>query len=69
VSEPIKQRWFHRPVTKAMAKAGIQGLWIHDLRGTFITRKVVEEGYDRRVVKLATDHLSDYAFDRYVCPT
>lgn len=66
---PIKQRWFHRLVVKAMKQAGIQGLWVHDLRGTFITRMVVDRKHDRTLVKLATDHLTDYAFDRYVRPT
>ncbi len=66
---PIKQRWFHRLVVRAMKQAGIQGLWVHDLRGTFITRMVIDRKHDRTLVKLATDHLTDYAFDRYVRPT
>lgn len=66
---PIRQRWFHRQVTKAMKQTGIQGLWVHDLRGTFITRMVIDRKHDRTLVKLATDHLTDYAFDRYVRPT
>lgn len=53
----------------ACVKTKIQGLWLHDFRGTFITRKVASEGFDREVVKQVTRHRSDYAFNRYVRPT
>lgn len=66
---PFKPRWFKRLVSKAMVKAGIKGLWVHDLRGTFITRKVIEEGYDRKIVKMVTGHSTDYAFERYLRPS
>lgn len=65
----LKPRWFKRLVQKAMDKAGIRGLWVHDLRGSFITRKVIEEGYDRKLVKVVTGHATDYAFERYLRPT
>ncbi|HKA52280.1 MAG TPA: tyrosine-type recombinase/integrase, partial [Candidatus Binatia bacterium] len=66
---PLKPRWFKRLVSQAMKKAGIQGLWVHDLRGSFITRKVIDEGYDRKLVKVVTGHATDYAFERYLRPT
>lgn len=66
---PFKPRWWKRLVSQAMKKAGIQGLWVHDLRGSFITRKVIEEGYDRKLVKVVTGHATDYAFERYLRPS
>lgn len=66
---PLKPRWFKRLVSKAMVRAGLRGLWVHDLRGTFISRKVIEEGYDRELVKEATGHVTDAAFERYLRPT
>lgn len=65
----LRQGWFNRLVARGMSKAGITGLWIHDLRGTFITRKILDEGYDRKLVKAVTGHATDYAFDRYLRPS
>lgn len=49
-------------------RLGIQGLWFHDLRGTFISEKIADQ-WDRKLVRLITGHRTDYAFDRYVRPT
>lgn len=68
-NQPMKPRWFKRLVSNAMVKAGIKGLWVHDLRGTFISRKVIDEGFDRKLVKVVTGHATDYAFERYLRPT
>jgi integrase len=65
----LKARWFKRLVSQAMTKAGIRGLWVHDLRGTFISRKVFEEGYDRELVKEVTGHATNSAFERYLRPS
>jgi integrase len=65
----LKPRWFKRLVSQAMSKAGIRGLWVHDLRGTFISRKVFEEGYDRELVKEVTGHATNSAFERYLRPS
>jgi integrase len=65
----LKPRWFKRLVSQAMTKAGIRGLWVHDLRGTFISRKVFEEGYDRELVKEVTGHATNSAFERYLRPS
>ena len=57
--------WDFRAVCKAQ---GIMGLWLHDLRSTFATRKL-RDGWDRELIKQFTGHRSDYAFRRYSRPT
>jgi len=57
--------WDFRAACKGQ---GITGLWIHDLRGTFATRKL-RDGWDRELIKQFTGHRSDYAFRRYSRPT
>lgn len=52
----------------ACKELDIRGLWVHDLRGTFITRKL-REGWDREFVKQYTGHRTDNAFKRYIRPT
>ncbi|HXG17883.1 MAG TPA: tyrosine-type recombinase/integrase [Methylomirabilota bacterium] len=53
---------------KACKQAGIQDLWRHDLRSTFITAKL-REGWDREFLKPITGHKTDSAFNRYGRPT
>ncbi len=52
----------------ACRNAGIEGLWVHDLRATFATRKIVE-GFDRDWVKMITGHKTDHVFRRYNRPS
>jgi len=52
----------------ACRNAEIEGLWVHDLRATFATRKIVE-GFDRDWVKMITGHKTDHVFRRYNRPS
>ncbi|MGH7872601.1 MAG: site-specific integrase, partial [Candidatus Binatia bacterium] len=58
---------FDRAFRTACGKAGVEGLWIHDIRATFATRKI-DEGFDRDWVKIITGHRSDNVFKRYNRP-
>jgi len=64
--KPIKR--FDRAYGTACDKSGITGLWIHDLRATFATRKIAE-GQDRDWVKMITGHKTDHVFSRYNRPS
>jgi integrase len=66
--KPISRFMFYAAFRQACRRLGITGLWTHDLRGTFATRKV-REGYDRKFVKAITGHKTDAVFDRYVRPS
>jgi integrase len=59
---------FSRAFKTACGKANIDGLWIHDLRASFATRKI-DERFDRDWVKAITGHKTDHAFKRYNRPT
>jgi len=59
---------FYRAFQTACKEVGIGGLWIHDLRATFATRKI-DEGFDRDWVKMITGHLTDHVFKRYNRPS
>ena len=53
---------------RACRKASITGLTPHDLRATFTTRKTIDEGWDRELVKAIIADTSDDAFNGYVRP-
>lgn len=53
---------------KACEAAGVHGLWIHDTRRSFITRKLAE-GWDYKRIMLITGHKSLYVFNRYNQPS
>ena len=59
---------FDRAFKTACEKASVEGLWIHDIRATFATRKIAE-GFDRDWVKMITGHKSDNVFKRYNRPS
>ena len=59
---------FDRAFKTACEKAGVKGLWIHDIRATFATRKIAE-GFDRDWVKMITGHKTDNVFRRYNRPS
>jgi len=59
---------FSRAFATACSKAKIEGLWIHDLRASFATRKI-NERFDRDWVKMITGHRTDHVFKRYNRPT
>jgi integrase len=59
---------FSRAFKTACGKANIDGLWIHDLRPSFATRKI-NERFDRDWVKAITGHKTDHVFKRYNRPT
>jgi integrase len=59
---------FSRAFKTACEKAKIEGLWIHDLRASFATRKF-NERFDRDWVKAITGHKTDHVFKRYNRPT
>ena len=59
---------FSRAFKTACGKAKIDGLWIHDLRASFATRKI-DERFDRDWVKAITGHKTDHVFKRYNRPT
>ena len=56
------------PLRTACGKAGVEGLWIHDIRATFATRKIAD-GFDRDWVKMITGHKTDNVFKRYNRPS
>lgn len=64
---PMTRHHFSDHFARACKQLGIQGLWIHDLRGTFVTEKLAA-GHDRTLVQRITGHASPMAFDRYVRP-
>ena len=57
-----------RRFQRACQDLGITGLWLHDLRASFVTRKM-REGRDRELIKMFTGHRTDHAFRRYSRPT
>ena len=59
---------FDRAFKTACKKSGIEGLWVHDLRASFATRKI-SEGFDRDWVKMITGHRTDHVFRRYNRPS
>jgi integrase len=59
---------FSRSFKTACKKACIDGLWIHDLRAVFATRKI-DERFDRDWIKAITGHKTDHVFKRYNRPT
>jgi integrase len=64
--KPIER--FDRAFKTACEKASVEGLWIHDIRATFATRKIAE-GFDRDWVKMITGHKTDNVFRRYNRPS
>lgn len=66
-SKPMTRHHFGDHFARVCKTLGIQGLWIHDLRGTFATEKLAA-GHDRTLIRRITGHASDRAFDRYVRP-
>jgi integrase len=64
--KPIER--FDRAFKTACRNAGVEGLWIHDIRATFATRKI-SEGFDRDWVKMITGHRTDNVFRRYNRPS
>jgi integrase len=61
--DQLRWRW-----DKACAAAGVTGLWIHDLRGTWCTARI-RAGKDRKFVKAISGHATDHVFERYLRPT
>lgn len=49
-------------------KHGIDDLWVHDLRGTFVTEKE-RQGWPQKIITEYTGHRSRKIFDRYSRPT
>ena len=64
--KPIER--FDRAFKTACRNAGVEGLWIHDIRATFATRKIAE-GFDRDWIKMITGHKTDNVFRRYNRPS
>ncbi len=68
--------WKGKPMTEgwktafkaACRRAGLQGLWFHDLRHTFVTRKV-REGWDYKRIMTITGHKTFAVFQRYNNPS
>ena len=60
------QPWaeLRRPFRKAVRKAGLQGLWFHDLRRSFVTR-ARKAGIPESVVMRMYGHKTRAVFDRY----
>jgi len=52
----------------ACRRAGLTALWFHDLRHTFVTRKV-REGWDYKRIMAITDHKTFAVFQRYNNPS
>ncbi|MGH7966938.1 MAG: hypothetical protein ACRERD_34805 [Candidatus Binatia bacterium] len=58
----------HHVAEVIFPKLGIEDLWIHDLRGLFITDKL-DKKWDRKFIKMIAGHRTDHAFNRYVRPS
>ena len=52
----------------AVTRAGLKDVHFHDLRRSFVTRKITE-GWDRDHVKAITGHRTDKVFARYNKPS
>ena len=57
-----------RAFLSAGKRAGIENLRFHDIRHTFVTRKV-EEGHDYKRIMAITGHKTFAAFQRYNTPS
>lgn len=66
--KPLDRHRVYKYFRRACGKAKVNGLTLHDLRATFSTRKTVEEGWDRELVKAIMGDTTDKAFGRYVRP-
>ena len=64
----VHRRWVSGQFQRACGELGIKGLTLHDLRGTFVSRKL-RERWDRELIKAFTGHRDDEAFRRYSRPT
>lgn len=64
---PISEGW-KRAWTTACQKAGLENLCFHDLRHTFVTRKV-KEGWDYKRLMAITGHKTFAVFQKYNNPT
>lgn len=53
---------------RACRENGIVGLWVHDIRGTFVTEKE-RAGWPPKIIMEYTGHRSRKVFDRYSRPT
>jgi integrase len=65
---PVSRHAFNHHYRQAIQTSGVRGLWVHDFRRTFITRKLAE-GWDYKRIMLITGHRSLVVFDRYAKPT
>ena len=64
---PIGEGW-KRAWATACQKAGLEDLHFHDLRHTFVTRKV-KEGWDYKRIMAITGHRTFAVFQRYNNPS
>lgn len=53
---------------RACRENDIHGLWVHDIRGTFVTEKE-RAGWPRKIICEFTGHHSEMIFNRYSRPT
>jgi integrase len=65
--KPMTEGW-KKGFTAACQRAGVTDLWFHDLRHTFVTRKV-REGWDYKRIMAITGHKTFAVFQRYNNPT
>jgi integrase len=63
----VSEGW-KRAFNTACQKAKLDGLHFHDLRHTFVTRKV-REGWDYKRIMAITGHKTFATFQRYNNPT
>jgi integrase len=59
---------FSKHFARAKTQLGIHGLWVHDFRRTFVTRKE-NDGWSYKKIMMMTGHKDLSAFDRYNHPT
>ena len=64
--KPMTEGW-KTAFTAACCKAKLEGLHFHDLRHTFVTRKV-REGWDYKRIMTITGHQTFAVFQRYNNP-
>lgn len=66
--QPLGRQGWKRSFATACRKAGLEGFRFHDLRHTFITRKV-REGWDYKRMMAITGHKTFAVFQRYNNPS
>jgi integrase len=64
----VQYQTLRRDLRAAAREVGLEDVWIHDLRRSFITKKL-SEGWDRALVAKVTGHRTPAVLERYFQPS